>query len=199
MAEGNGVAWAKYWPGWQRIHIIGGAGSGKTTLARQLSERLGFPCYHLDQIGWDKAGKRPLALRLADLERIIEQPAWISEGSFLWWTEVLMQTADVIIWLDLPFRINGWRIVKRHILLSIAGTNPHPGTLNLLHFTWGVYRRYKATVPLIPRAPDDDVAITRIATAQVLQGYTDKVRRCRSPRDVKRLLDLLTIDQQNDQ
>ncbi len=174
---------------WRRFHIMGGAGSGKTTLARQISEGLGYPCYHLDQIGWGKEGKRPLAVRLADLERIIDQPAWVSEGSFLWWTEMLMETADVIVWLDLPFRINGWRIIKRHVLLSMAGTNPHPGTLNLLRFTWGAYRGYKTKTPLIPKAPDDDFAITRIATERILSSYTTKLVHCRLPRHVKKLLD----------
>jgi hypothetical protein len=173
----------------RRFHIIGGAGSGKTTLARQLSEHFDIPCYHLDQIGWGKEGKRPLAARLADIERIVDQPEWVSEGSFLWWTDRLMARADAIVWLDLPFRINGWRIIKRHVLLSIAGTNPHPGTLNLVRFMWGVYRRYKAKVPLVPKAPDDDLALTRIGTAQVLSDYRYKLVHCRTPRDVKRFLD----------
>ena len=167
---------------------MGGAGSGKTTLARQISERLGCPCYHLDQIGWGTEGKRSLAARLADIERIVDQPAWVSEGSFLWWTDLLLQTADVIVWLDLPFRINAWRMVKRHVQLSLAGTNPHPGMLNLLRFMWGVRQRYKAKVPLIPQAPDDDFAITRVATAQILAGYTEKLVHCRSPREVKLFL-----------
>jgi adenylate kinase family enzyme len=178
-------------PNWRRFHIMGGAGSGKTTLARQISERLACPCYHLDQIGWNQEGKRSLAARLADIERIVDQPVWVSEGAFLWWTDLLLETADVIVWLDLPFRINGWRIVKRHVQLSLAGTNPHPGLLNLLQFMWGVYQRYKARTPLIPKAADDDFATTRIATAQILSGYTDKLVHCHSPRDVKRFLDVV--------
>jgi shikimate kinase len=167
---------------------MGGAGSGKTTLAREISARLGCPCYHLDQIGWGLEGKRSLASRLADVEQIVVQPAWVSEGAFLWWTDSLMKTADVIVWLDLPFRINAWRMVKRHALLSLAGTNPHPGLRNLLSFMWYVYKRYKAAIPLVPNAPDDDAATTRIATEQVLSGYADKLVRCLAPRDVKTFL-----------
>jgi adenylate kinase family enzyme len=179
--------------GWQRFHIMGGAGGGKTTLARQISERLGCPCYHLDQIGWNQEGKRSLPDRLIDIERIIAKPTWVSEGVFLWWTEQLLEKADVIVWLDLPLRITEWRIARRHIQLSLAGTNPHAGTLNLLRFMWGVYQGNKTKTPLIPKAPDDDFAITRIATQQILTGYTDKLVHCRSPRDVKRLLAHITL------
>ena len=33
-----------------RIYILGGPGSGKTTLAKRLSDRLNVPCYELDLI-----------------------------------------------------------------------------------------------------------------------------------------------------
>ena len=34
----------------QRIHIIGGTGSGKTTLARKIGTHLGIPFYDLDEV-----------------------------------------------------------------------------------------------------------------------------------------------------
>ena len=44
-----------------RIHIIGGAGSGKTTLARRLGTLLDAPYYDLDEIGYEGGftAKRP--------------------------------------------------------------------------------------------------------------------------------------------
>ena len=35
-----------------RILVIGCPGSGKTRLARQLSEKLGLPVVHLDRLWW---------------------------------------------------------------------------------------------------------------------------------------------------
>jgi adenylate kinase family enzyme len=35
-----------------RIHILGAADSGKTTLAAQVAERLAAPWYELDTIGY---------------------------------------------------------------------------------------------------------------------------------------------------
>jgi broad-specificity NMP kinase len=36
------------------IYILGGPGSGKTTLANRISYQLTIPCYELDLIGWEK-------------------------------------------------------------------------------------------------------------------------------------------------
>src|SRR4051812_11565326 len=73
----------------QRIHIIGGPGSGKTTLARRLSARLSVPAYDLDTIAYESGAgrKRPLDMRLTDVRRIAADPAWVIEGAYLWWTD----------------------------------------------------------------------------------------------------------------
>lgn len=37
-----------------KIHIIGSVGSGKTTLARELSSKLNIPFYELDNVMWKR-------------------------------------------------------------------------------------------------------------------------------------------------
>ena len=134
---------------WRRIHIIGGAGSGKTTLARAIGGARTLPAYDLDAIAYeDGAGaKRSLDARLADVRRIVGQPSWVTEGIFLWWTDELLRNADVIIWLDLPWRIGARRIVLRHLRTSIAGTNRHRGIRNLIRFLRATQRYYRAKSP----------------------------------------------------
>jgi adenylate kinase family enzyme len=166
-------------PIYAKIHIIGGAGSGKTTLCRWLGETLGYPCYELDDVGWTAVGKVPLAQRLVTIEQIVAQPRWITEGAFLWWTDRLLAEADVIVWLDLPFPLTAWRIIKRHILASWRGHNPHTGVMNLMRFVNSVARAYYLKRPIQPQAPDDDLAITRAATKQILSDYQGKVIHCR--------------------
>lgn len=36
----------------ERIMVIGGAGSGKSTMARWLSAQTGLPVRHLDHVHW---------------------------------------------------------------------------------------------------------------------------------------------------
>ena len=172
-----------------RIHIIGGAGSGKTTLAQTLAGRTGAPIYDLDRVGYaDGAGaRRPLVAKLAEIAAIAEQPAWITEGIYLGWVDDLMRAADTIIWLDLPWHTTAWRIVRRHLLASWRGTNRHPGLGLLWRFVRG-QRRYHTNCRPPPAALDDDGATTRQRTEQALAPYRDKLIHCRSPRDVRRIL-----------
>ena len=171
-----------------RIHIIGGAGSGKTTLAKQLSDQLATPCYHLDEIAYADGFGEKIALdaRLASLQQITDCPAWVTEGVYIWWTASLMDAADLIIWLDMPFYINGWRIVARHFRLSWAGTNRHPGVGKMLRFLIHVMHKQIRSTPIAPNSLDDDAATTRVATGHFLQGYAAKTIHCTHPADVAR-------------
>jgi len=175
----------------EKIHIIGGAGSGKTTLAAQLADRLGYPCHDLDRIGWRDHQKVPLDARLKAVSQILSQPQWITEGIFLWWTEALFKQADLIIWLDLPFPVSGWRIIKRYVIASRRGNNPYPGMINLYQFLLGVGGAHYRKHPLMPESPDDDLAVTGVGMIQVLSNYPEKVIRCRQQRDFDEVLKTL--------
>ncbi|MBV9281848.1 MAG: hypothetical protein JOZ41_17355 [Chloroflexi bacterium] len=169
---------------------MGGSGSGKTTLARRLAACLEAPVYDLDEIGYEGGAgpKRPLEVRLADVARIAAQPAWVTEGVFLWWTDELLDRADVIVWLDIPWRVAAWRIVRRHLGASRAGHNRHPGLRRLIRFLLWVRAYHTATAPAPPTAPDDDSAVNRAATAAHLAPYSSKLVHCRRPSDVTAFL-----------
>jgi hypothetical protein len=69
----------------QRIHIIGGPGSGKSYAARQLSRLLGIPAYDLDELFWDRAAPRygvraTVAERDTRLVAITQEVTWVIEG-----------------------------------------------------------------------------------------------------------------------
>ena len=108
-----------------KIHILGGPGNGKTTLAGALSSRFHVPHYELDQLG-RKNGMRDAAY-IEDAFAIAEQPSWVTEGIFLIWTEPLLSQADYIVLLEVSWPVAAWRIISRHISKSLRGTNPYPG------------------------------------------------------------------------
>jgi adenylate kinase family enzyme len=86
-----------------KVHVVGPSGAGKTTLARELGERLGLPVYDLDHIAFTDTHWtiRPLAEKMQAVRQIVQQPGWVVEGGHVGCTEPLLDAADVIIWLDI--------------------------------------------------------------------------------------------------
>jgi hypothetical protein len=155
----------------QRIYIIGGGGSGKTTLGRQVARTLGLDLTELD--GSSGAGIRARGSR------------WVIEGIFVWGTAVWLERADLIVWLDLSWRVACRRILTRHLRLTAAGANPHRGWRLLWQFLRS-QRRYYTALAREPAGPTDWDAITRAATARLVRGHEAKVVVLSNPREVRR-------------
>lgn len=86
----------------ERIIIIGCGGAGKSTLARQLGEKLGLPVVHLDQIWWAPGNwqhrEREEFDRLLMVEA--EKPQWILDGNYNRTMKMRLSKCDTVIYLD---------------------------------------------------------------------------------------------------
>jgi adenylate kinase family enzyme len=131
----------------KRIHIIGSVGSGKTTLAKELSLILNVPFYELDNVVWirDKSGdvRRTDKERQDYLNSIINAENWIIEGVHNEdWVANSFRYADLIIFLDTNYAIRTYRIIKRFVFqkLRLEDSNYKP-TFKIFFkmFKWNRY------------------------------------------------------------
>ncbi len=101
----------------QRIVIMGGPGSGKSTFARRFAQATGLELIHLDQQfhlpGWVERDKGQWAARHAEL---IAGKEWIIDGCYSATAGERIKRADMIIWFDLPTHICLFRVLKRTIM-----------------------------------------------------------------------------------
>jgi adenylate kinase family enzyme len=97
-----------------RVAVIGISGSGKSTFARALAARSGLPLLHGDQLEWQPEWTlRPEPDLYALHARWIAQPCWIIEG----WMDLAraqrLNTADIVIDLDLSAALCAARVLMR--------------------------------------------------------------------------------------
>ncbi|MGE6491488.1 DNA topology modulation protein [Exiguobacterium sp. NPDC077395] len=100
----------------KRILIIGSGGAGKSTLARQLGERLHLDVYHLDALMWRPGWvMAPREERIDIQQQLVKKDQWIIDGNFGNTLDLRLQAADTVILIDLPRIVCVYRVLKRVI------------------------------------------------------------------------------------
>jgi adenylate kinase family enzyme len=100
----------------RRVAIVASAsGNGKTTLGRELAQRLGVPFVELDALvhgpGWTETPDDELRARV---EPIVASGGWVIDGTYRSKLgSLVLDAADTVVWLDLPIRVWLPRLVRR--------------------------------------------------------------------------------------
>ena len=111
----------------ERILIIGCGGAGKSTLARQLGEKLDLPVVHLDKLfwkpGWVESAKEEIDEKILTE---LEKPQWIIDGNYNRTMPRRIQYCDTIIYLDFS-RLACLLGVLKRVLTTYGKVRPDMG------------------------------------------------------------------------
>lgn len=127
----------------ERIVIIGCGGAGKSTLARQLGEKLDLPVVHLDSIfwlpGWVEMEKEEFDRRL---QEELAKDRWIIDGNFNRTMPQRIARCDTVIYLDFSRWACLMGVLKR-IITTYGTVRPDMGAgcperidLEFLKWVW---------------------------------------------------------------
>ena len=136
----------------EQIVIIGNAGGGKSTLAKQLSQTKNLPLYRLDNLQWNRGW---IPTPKAEFERLhdelVAEDTWIIDGVASWESiERRCAVADTIILIDFPLWIHYWWAIKRQFMCLfrprldfVEGCPMLPMTGKLLKMIWQINAHLK--------------------------------------------------------
>ena len=170
------------------MFISGGPASGKTTLAPSLAANLNLPAVELDGLLLESQargesfneGYEKIPTMIASMD------SWVVEGAYLEWVDPLLHEAELIVWIDVPWRVASYRIITRHVKATIARNNRFPGWRRLSRFWLNSRRYYKDQDQ--PGFNPYGLPKTRSTAARYLTPFGQKVVMCRTRAEAERIV-----------
>ena len=103
-----------------RINVVGTSGCGKSTVGKRLAERLSVPYIQLDELFWKPNWAESTDEELyPKLEKSLSADEWVLDGNYNRTTSIKWKRVQMVVYLDLPFHIVLYRIIRRSLLRGI--------------------------------------------------------------------------------
>lgn len=160
-----------------RIHITGNAGSGKTTLARELGEILNIRVFGLDKIVWKEGwAETPKEERALIEEQLTSKQDWIIEGV----SSKAREKSDFVIFLDVPLHTCLRRGVLRSFKYLFATRPELPNNcpeIRMIHRLVKLIFQFNRTMrPIIINDINVRSSVT-IANRNQLYGFVESYKK----------------------
>ena len=150
----------------RRIVVVGTTGSGKTTLARQLSQLLDVPHVELDALNWEADWvTAPTNVFRQRVQEALERDSWIADGNYSAVRDLVWPRAAVLVWLDYPLRVVIWRLLYRTLRRTVRKEELWSGNRerffvqffsreSLFLWMFRTYWRRRRTYPIVLKQPE---------------------------------------------
>ncbi len=171
-----------------RIAIIGNAGGGKSTLARELHALLGLPLHAIDQLQWRPGWQpTPPVGFFAAHTALLTESHWIIDG----WgdfaaIEARFDRADTLVLVDYPlWRHYAWALKRQFLCLFRARPDGPPGcpmlpmTWPLLKMIWSVDRLALPRLRALVDAHRDQKKVFHVRTLPDLRALLQEATKQR--------------------
>ena len=152
-----------------RVMVIGGNGSGKTTFSKEFARITGLPLTHLDRLYWRDNWERVSREEFdAALGEVLDTPRWVIDGNFTRTIPRRMEYADTVIWFDFPVILCFFGTVERFIKNygksrdDMGGYCPERLDKEKLDFFFSTFRFNKINRPKIRAALKENPDVTLI-------------------------------------
>jgi adenylate kinase family enzyme len=164
-----------------RIAIIGNAGGGKSTLARQLANKLGTRHTEIDSLLWQEGWiDTPLEVYRQRHADIIAEDHWVIDGlgradSI---PERLDRATDIVL-IDMPLWMHFWLAAERQIAWGAGLLEHRPGGLTtmpptkaLFQAMWDVEQSWMAKIrALCVEAEQQGKAVVRLTSVEEIAAF----------------------------
>jgi adenylate kinase family enzyme len=174
----------------RRIIVVGCQGSGKTSLALKLGQKLGLPVVHLDVLYWRPGWKAPdrasFRTRVADA---IAGERWVVDGSFSGLAfDLTLARADTLVIIDRPRWLCQWRIAWRSAFdrasmrPDLPEGCPEQFDWNLMWEAWRYNTNRRPAIEAERLKYGAEVPIVQLSSDKEIEDFLDGVESDRTRR-----------------
>jgi adenylate kinase family enzyme len=173
----------------KRIQIAGSSCSGKTTLAKKVSQILKIPHVELDALHWEPGWKEAdLSIFKSRVSNAIQTDSWVVDGHYTGKIgNLVTDKVNIILWIDLSFATILRRFFARSLKRSWTGEILWNGCRenlrnsifkrdSLLVWILSTHKSRRAKYLSMIDAPQNGVKIVRLQSNQEIEDFLSALR-----------------------